>query len=40
MENKNIFENDDSIAVNVIKLVKKSLIRVYVLLIIFIVLLD
>ena len=36
MKKNDIFKDDDSLAVAVIRLVKKSLIRVYVLLIIFI----
>lgn len=38
MKKKDIFLDEDSLAVGVIKLVKKSLIRVYSLLIIFIIL--
>lgn len=36
MENNNVFKNDDSLAIGVIKMVKRSLIRVYILLLIFI----
>lgn len=38
MKNNDMFREDDSLAVGVIKMVKKSLVRVYVLLILFIIL--
>lgn len=38
MKNNDMFREDDSLAVGVIKMVKKSLVRVYALLILFIIL--
>ena len=38
MKNNDMFREDDSLAVDVIKMVKKSLVRVYALLILFIIL--